>query len=71
MHCSVERETGSFLSSPATSWGPAVPGSFSAPPSSGPPRFERGTKSLVESLCLFHKRLHPSYGCLQQSPPNC
>ncbi|MPD07009.1 hypothetical protein E2C01_102850 [Portunus trituberculatus] len=24
MHCSGERETGSFLSSPATSWGPAV-----------------------------------------------
>ncbi|MPC95809.1 hypothetical protein E2C01_091036 [Portunus trituberculatus] len=54
MHCSGERETDSFLSSPATSWGSAVSGSFSALPSSGPQRFERGTKSLLESLCVFH-----------------
>ncbi|MPD05249.1 hypothetical protein E2C01_100981 [Portunus trituberculatus] len=54
MHYSCARETGGFLSSPATSWGPAVPGSFSALPSSGPSRFERGTKSLLESLCVFH-----------------
>ncbi|MPC58257.1 hypothetical protein E2C01_052253 [Portunus trituberculatus] len=54
MHCSGERETGSFLLYPATSWGPAVPGSFSALPSSGPPSFERGKKSLLQSLCVFH-----------------
>ncbi|MPC93015.1 hypothetical protein E2C01_088130 [Portunus trituberculatus] len=54
MHKPCERETSSFLSSPATSWGPAVSGRFSALPTSSPPCFERGTKSLLESLCLFH-----------------
>ncbi|MPC35961.1 hypothetical protein E2C01_029401 [Portunus trituberculatus] len=54
MHKRCERETGSFLSSPSTSWGPAVSERFSMLPSSGTPRFEGGTKSLMESLCVIH-----------------
>ncbi|MPD04874.1 hypothetical protein E2C01_100585 [Portunus trituberculatus] len=54
MHKRCKTETGSFPSSPATSWRLAVCGRFSALPSSSPPHLERGTKSLLESLCLFH-----------------
>ncbi|MPC58661.1 hypothetical protein E2C01_052667 [Portunus trituberculatus] len=54
MHKCCEREMGSVLSSPATSWGRTVFGRFSTLPSSGPPRFEGGTKRLMERLCLIY-----------------